>query len=1784
MQSQYRLPEYATEIDDGVFDFQHYGNCVFRPKLTWDPGERDDLIAFDPSKHMDELQSGLRINPLVDASVKDDIIQIIKDYWDCFAVEGVRRTILGYEFAIDTGQCKPVCCKKPAYGPHEAKIIMPQITDLLKNEWIRLCYGAWGSMIVLAPKPHQEDIDDIDEFIWRMCISYRKLNGVTKPFQFPIPRCDDSVNILEQGVGELFTIAMDANSGYHQVKVKDEDQEKLAFFAPDNQKYTFTVMPFGPCNAPGFYTCMMLDFKKEWDALFVIRVSKLQFVDDKIVQVDGIAIFLDKKKVYYGSRTIIDDILLWCSNMKLVLLYLKCVCEVFQKYRVSFKLKKCDFLQERTEYVGYDVLSHGNSPASSKFDMINDWTLPTDGPSLHSFIGLINFYHKFAPYLEIRLKPLRKLCKKYFRKSIPFMEWTPELIQLFEDLKRCVTSSPVLARYDPNKPTFLKTDWSAEGMGWILMQPADDEESQEAIKILLETGECLFDLSPNGPRLRPVAFGSRSCTDMERKLHSFVGEVACGRWAIGQNRRFLWGCHFYWMCDCSAVKEILEYDGSISYVCRWAQELLGYHFSCIHRCNKMMIDVDSFTRRYGTSIATHCTIACHLSSSDRAKRPNSYDPSLFEMLLKKKGAGIPADSHVLTNDHILSTPPTYSTTSMVDTPLQLTTAPILVVSKSLSAEALTQPKALQAPASLIREIITINDAFSITSQWAESSNLSTCLWHNSNYFTSPDVQRLATQFDPMIQGTPTPPTALSQFHKSDKHSNITIIDWTILSRWDSINSHSHTIAQCTSSWTHSIPTLRLILIWIPCGRYQLINSESICNAIPFDLPSNWNLDTTICNATEFGDAVELRRILITISLEESFLSLLNPTTVEPKCILDAVGAVDFTDIHDKLQFPTSSLVDQGNANLYRSRPIAILKDSSQNSLNKLQSNNLVLDPMFPGIEPTSISESNAVFGCRYGIAIETPTTVKVHTISSHELISLFTESPPHFRAETLDTACVDSILRLSVPQHTKLQILNYATDTAAFAEEIYFSNFEVCETTKCYFTKGPPNLIKWDTEYDTDPCTRSILSILQCNNEKDWCKETLQDIHSSYHTPLKKGQVQIVDGKLIFFKPIFKNIKYIGLIIVPESLRRKLFSHYHASPIGGHMGEYKTLFRMRQRFYWPNMREDIKQWIKGCPYCIESNIWRKRKNELHFSWPVTAPFYIMHIDLWQPGKLITKSGTTIFLLNCMCDLTQFVVSEVVESPNASILAKAFMDHVVLTFGICSVVVVDADSKFKDVFQEMCKILKIHFWPLSRGNHKGLIVEKYHRFLNKTQTIAGNERGTHLTILQNAKLSQYAWNSAPIDNTDVVRSFAAVGREFRMFGDMSLQPTPHLNNDQNSELFNYLRQMSNDGQFATSVIQILAEERREAHRERHNNAKKKQIFKVGDAVTARITVQSNADTGTVAKLSYKTKGPFQVTAVLEADSYEVQKYGDTTSAKRKYKGTDLFLLPPAIYPIDPLDTTDCRYLNFDHVPLVDPLSKHLSIDMHNDTFFTKNGMKTLQKKKYGESNVDLEASKWHEILPTIKDLHNETNTSPPTIEADNPQQPPSQDLHQSIQNSKDKVFFIQFLPHGMMRPKWYAIQIDIESTIEANPNYLENNQYWCVFLMKHPHDNNKSDEYSRWWPDWYKYTTNKNTGELIYGQRVLIRPNVIPSSKTHVQWAELVDLSKNPETILVGPFNFAMTQNATTTKNTIDNSEWTKLQLICESRGLITPTVGNNRSIQVNTRNLRRKTTKRKTAT
>jgi hypothetical protein len=379
---------YSNDIDENIFVFEQYGKAICHPAAPF-VHTRTDIHLWDRTRDLPEFDKNFVIAKDVDPAVRCSIVAIIESHWDCFYSAGVQFPILHFEFAIDTGASPPVCCKKPHYGPHESKIINAQVKVLEDNGFIKLCYGPWGSSVVLAAKPHQEHIVDIADFIWRLCNNYRRLNQVTLPFEYPIPRCADAIDNFGDSAGRLYFLALDNKQGYHQIRVRECDQEKLAFFTADDRKMCWGVLPFGPMNGPAFYTCMMGIFRDEWNALFRSRHPS--------------------DTAHLGSRIIIDDILLWSTIISSLLLYFTCVCDVFIKYRVTFQLKKCEFLTDRIEYVGHDITPDGNCPARSKFDLIQDWPLPATGVSLLSFIGLLTFYNTYCPYFEIEVKPLQRL-------------------------------------------------------------------------------------------------------------------------------------------------------------------------------------------------------------------------------------------------------------------------------------------------------------------------------------------------------------------------------------------------------------------------------------------------------------------------------------------------------------------------------------------------------------------------------------------------------------------------------------------------------------------------------------------------------------------------------------------------------------------------------------------------------------------------------------------------------------------------------------------------------------------------------------------------------------------------------------------------------------------------------------------------------------------------------------------------------------------------------------------------------------------------------------------------------------------------------------------------------------------------------------------------------------------------------------------------------------------------------------------------------------------------------
>ena len=267
----------------------------------------------------------------------------------------------------------------------------------------------------------------------------------------------------------------------------------------------------------------------------------------------------------------------------------------------------------------------------------------------------------------------------------------------------------------------------------------------------------------------------------------------------------------------------------------------------------------------------------------------------------------------------------------------------------------------------------------------------------------------------------------------------------------------------------------------------------------------------------------------------------------------------------------------------------------------------------------------------------------------------------------------------------------------------------------------------------------------------------------------------------------------------------------------------------------------------------------------------------------------------------------------------------------------------------------------------------------------------------------------------------------------------------------------------------------SKERRQSHQDHHNKDKVPAAFKVGDIVKAHVQVQSNAAIGQVGKLSYQARGPFKIISDLGQQSFEVQKLDKPDSAIRKYKSADLYLLPPSLFPPEPLDMMDQRYLNYENAPIVSPLRKPLGIEMYNEMHFHPKPPHTTSTTADLPSNaIDEIAFKVHDkstpsaASPTITSIPDNIKHEPtlptPIEQLLEPSYMSIIDLHNAVSTSTDKLFFVQYTPAGTMRPRWYLIQIDMISTAELNPQWAETGQYFCVFLARRPTDKDKSDEF------------------------------------------------------------------------------------------------------------------------
>ena len=127
-----------------------------------------------------------------------------------------------------------------------------------------------------------------------------------------------------------------------------------------------------------------------------------------------------------------------------------------------------------------------------------------------------------------------------------------------------------------------------------------------------------------------------------------------------------------------------------------------------------------------------------------------------------------------------------------------------------------------------------------------------------------------------------------------------------------------------------------------------------------------------------------------------------------------------------------------------------------------------------------------------------------------------------------------------------------------------------------------------------------------------------------------------------------------------------------------------------------------------------------------------------------------------YLLNTMCDLTQFFVTVGVSNILSVALSVCLFENILLKFRLCGLMVIDDGSNFKGIPIDVYEYLNISVYLLAKRNNKGLSVKYFHRVLVKTTTISVEDRGKHQSKSKSiSTTTTFIWNSAVINNTDVI---------------------------------------------------------------------------------------------------------------------------------------------------------------------------------------------------------------------------------------------------------------------------------------------------------------------------------------------------------------------------------------------------------------------------------------------
>ncbi|KAJ9536144.1 LOW QUALITY PROTEIN: hypothetical protein OSB04_un000677 [Centaurea solstitialis] len=290
---------------------------------------------------------------------------------------------------------RPIAKSPYRLAPSEMQELSSQLQELLDKGFIRPSSSPWGAPVLFVKKKDGS---------FRMCIDYRELNKITIKNRYPLPRIDD---LFDQLQGATYFSKIDLRSGYHQMRVREEDIAKTAFRTRYG-RYEFLVMPFGLTNAPAVFMDLMN------------RVCRP---------------YLDKFVIVF-----IDDILIYSQSKEDNEHHLRLILELLKAEKLYAKFSKCEFWIREVHFLGHVVNKEGIHVDPARVEAVKKWEAPKTPTEIRQFLGLAGYYRRFIANFSKIAQPLTTLTQKD-KKFI----WGEKQEEAFQLLKHKLCNAPILA-------------------------------------------------------------------------------------------------------------------------------------------------------------------------------------------------------------------------------------------------------------------------------------------------------------------------------------------------------------------------------------------------------------------------------------------------------------------------------------------------------------------------------------------------------------------------------------------------------------------------------------------------------------------------------------------------------------------------------------------------------------------------------------------------------------------------------------------------------------------------------------------------------------------------------------------------------------------------------------------------------------------------------------------------------------------------------------------------------------------------------------------------------------------------------------------------------------------------------------------------------------------------------------------------------------------------------------------------------------------------------------------